>query len=359
MCLVSMGMMAQSSLVATLTHEGTTTSFEGINALQDALDRVQNGDIITLSAGTFSTSSSNFTFYNNFTLRGNGMEGPDATIINKNVVLVKHEGEPSGLNVEGVRFAGEVQVQNAYYGIHVIDGALFKSCYFNYVVSPYSNDRGRHFHGTAKNFTFINCKVANAMSFANSSSVSFINCVLAKPIETYASHIDSGDTGKDEVMLTFDHCVYLYGGNPNSMTKGTYRNSILTFSNTKHGEWGDYRYVIIGEPIKLENCIMSGIADYDDATRDQMYSLCQCSNTDYREMTDLFATCTTTDALADDNYELTNEAKTLLSSDGGTERGIHGGYAPFTTKPRYPQFTIFEVAEKAINGKLSVNIAAE
>lgn len=355
MCLMALSSMAQSQLVATLTHDGTTTSFEGPNALQDALDRVNAGDLITLSAGTFSTVNAEFTFFDNFTIRGNGMEGPDATIINKNVTLVHNADESSDLKIEGVRFAGDVQIQNAYYGIHVVDGATFKSCYLNRMTAPYSNDRGRHFHGTAKNFTFIDCKIVNGAEFYNSSSVSFINTILAKPITTGASHPDSGDTGKDEVMLSFDHSVHLIGGHPQGLVKGTYRNSILTFvSNDIYVEHYP-QYVKLGEAVSLENSIISG----DINKTDVLFELCQSTNTEYRPMTDVFATCTEASAVVDDTYELTSSAKALLSTDGTTERGIYGGYAPYTTAVTYPQFTTFEIAEKAMNGKLNVNIVAE
>lgn len=355
MCLVSMGMMAQSQLVATLTHDGTTTSFEGSNALQDALDRVHAGDLITLSAGTFSTANSEFTFFDNFTLRGNGMEGPDATIINKNVTLVHNADESADLKIEGVRFAGDVQIQNAYYGIHVVDGATFKSCYLNRMTAPYSNDRGRHFHGTAKNFTFINCKIVNGVEFYNSSSVSFINSILAKTVTTGASHIDSGDTGKDEVMLTFDHSIQLCGCDPNLLYKGTYRNSIITFNSNNDAVSWRPEIVKLGEAVNLENTIISGSINKTDV----LFELCQSTNSEYLPMEDVFETCTNTAEVTDDTYELTSSAKALLSTDGTTERGIHGGYAPYTTAVTYPQFTTFEIAEKAMNGKLNVNIVAE
>lgn len=355
MCLMAMSMMAQSSLVATLTHDGTTTSFEGGNALQDALDRVQAGDVITLSAGTFGTANAEFTFYDNFTIRGNGMEGPDATIINKNVTLVHHADDSEDLKIEGVRFAGDVQIQNAYYGIHEIDGATFKSCYFNRVTAPFSNDRGRHFHGTAKNFTFINCKIVNGAEFYNSSSASFINSILAKPITTGASHPDSGDTGKDEVMLTFDHSIHLIGGDPRGLYKGTYRNSIITFySNNESVGWSP-QIVKLGEAVNLENTIISGFINKTDV----LFELCQSTNSEYLAMEDVFETCTNTAGVEEDTYELTSSAKALLSTDGTTERGIYGGYVPYTTAVRYPQFTTFEIAEKAMNGTLNVNIVAE
>lgn len=44
---------AQGSLLATLNHEGTISTFYGAQAWKNAHDAAVNGDVITLSSGTF------------------------------------------------------------------------------------------------------------------------------------------------------------------------------------------------------------------------------------------------------------------------------------------------------------------
>ena len=60
---------AQSSLVATLNHEGNISAYYGINALSEAHSAAVNGDIISLSSGSFTACN----LYKAITIRGAGM----------------------------------------------------------------------------------------------------------------------------------------------------------------------------------------------------------------------------------------------------------------------------------------------
>ena len=60
---------AQSSRLATLSHDGKVTTFYGAFALRDAHDAASNGDVITLSSGTFNA----VTIKKALTIRGAGM----------------------------------------------------------------------------------------------------------------------------------------------------------------------------------------------------------------------------------------------------------------------------------------------
>ena len=61
---------AQSSLLATLSHEGTISTFYGAGALRAAHAAAADGDIITLSSGSFVSTD----ITKGITLRGAGME---------------------------------------------------------------------------------------------------------------------------------------------------------------------------------------------------------------------------------------------------------------------------------------------
>ena len=60
----------------------------------------------------------------------------------------------------------------------------------------------------------------------------------------------------------------------------------------------------------------------------------------------------------ENDYALTESAQAFLGTDG-TQVGIYGGAAPYTSTVSYPRFKTFKVADKAVNGKLSVEIATE
>ena len=74
-------------------------------------------------------------------------------------------------------------------------------------------------------------------------------------------------------------------------------------------------------------------------------------------MADVFATLTEYK-----NYDATNDyqLKEITSEEvDGTSLGIYNGEVPYTTTVTYPHFTTFNVAEKAVDGKLSVEVATE
>ncbi len=60
---------AQSSTLATLSHNGQMSIFYGSDALKSAHDAAQHGDVITLSSGTFN----GVTITKALTIRGAGM----------------------------------------------------------------------------------------------------------------------------------------------------------------------------------------------------------------------------------------------------------------------------------------------
>ena len=53
MMMVTGKTFAQSSMLATLSHEGEITTYYGATAYRDAVNAAAHGDIITLSSGSF------------------------------------------------------------------------------------------------------------------------------------------------------------------------------------------------------------------------------------------------------------------------------------------------------------------
>ena len=83
---------------ATLIHEGTLSSFTGVDALKDAAAAAADGDVITLSSGTFNGCD----ITKAITLRGAGMEADELgrqTIIQSNIIL---DAKNKEVSVEGL-----------------------------------------------------------------------------------------------------------------------------------------------------------------------------------------------------------------------------------------------------------------
>lgn len=353
MCLVSLGMMAQANLVATLTHEGANSEFYGTNALQDALAGAQNGDLITLSAGSFTMRSGIFVFNKELTIRGNGMEGSEATIIDSPVQVEANENETLGLKIEGVSFnqAFNIKGQPDTSTPYIVEDVTLLKCKMKSIGSNPSKS-GRwgeyEYHGTFKNLSIISCKCVESFNVYNESVVSIINSVVRNIVTGKSEGFDNN------VSLTLDHSIHISTCSPDAVQKGVFRNSIIMVRNSIYGDSeGYYKF---NSASQFTNCIISG---QDIFHQDKLFNNCQNENSEFRAMGQLFKTCTNYEELTDDTYELTDEAKTLLSTDGTTERGIYGGTAPYSSVVTYPRFTTFNVAEKAVDGKLSVEIAVE
>ena len=62
------------------------------------------------------------------------------------------------------------------------------------------------------------------------------------------------------------------------------------------------------------------------------------------------------------SYDATNDyqLQEITSEEvDGNLLGIYNGEVPYTSTVTYPHFTTFNVAEKAVDGKLSVEVATE
>lgn len=352
MCLASLSVMAQSSLVATLTHEGTTTSYEGQRGFEFALADALDGDLITLSGGTFVMSGGEFLINKKLIIRGNGMDGQDPTILNSPVLIEKNSEPTLGLKFEGIKFNGEISTSapNDQDTPNIVDGVTFVKCTINTIKAngKQTGNWQQNGYGTFKNMTLINCKCMSACTFYNDANVSFINSILAANIVTGSSWNENNG-----VSVTLEHSILMHGGQTRDIMVAVFKNSIISANQ-------DYyrpdTYAIIPSACKFENCIITGFVD--NAAVSWLFNACQQTNTEYKPMADVFKTCTVYKGVTDDTYELTDAAKALLSTDG-TERGIYGGAAPFSSVVSYPRFTTFEVADKAVDGKLSVTIATE
>ena len=107
MSFAALGVMAQTSLVATLTHAGVTTEYYGEKAFVTAVEASVDGDLITLSEGLFTGPTIN----KSLNIRGNGV---GSTVITSNVTLDKSADEDEAnhwLNIEGITFNADIRIK--------------------------------------------------------------------------------------------------------------------------------------------------------------------------------------------------------------------------------------------------------
>lgn len=305
---------AHVSSVATLSHEGKVVVFYSANALKEAYEAAVNGDVITLSAGSFESPGE---IKKNITIRGAGMMYEDdsntkfednLTIIHNEFSLWTNEANDTihQFVAEGLFFTGDVSLYDT-------NNSMIAKCRLKKL---YGNKRG----------TIRNVKILHSI---------LVDCDICD-----GDYIISNSylkTDRIDGNMTVQNCVIEGGGNLGCIYfYGLMANSILI--NNSH---------INTNSAVVRNCICIG-SNSNFFTQDK--KVVSYENQVFSEDTEIFKEGTTT-------YELTDANKMAWLGSDGTEIGMHGGQLPFTTQLSNPQITKFEVASKTDSeGKLSVNI---
>lgn len=311
--------MAQSSQLATLNHGGSITTYYGANALSQAHSAAQNGDVITLSAGSF--NGVNIT--KAVTLRGAGM-GMDSvktvqpTIINSDFTINVPAAENAQLIMEGIFHNGAISYSAASRPMFIkcrfldfyanLNGILTEATFLHCIFFSQGNIYGSGScvnciinHMNSDGFTFTNCDI---LDIYTSTHCNYYNCILG--VESWFV-FDNTNTAY--------HCVAVQ----NELQSLEEFNAFADLFNSKN--------TMLNDPYMLSDLFEK-----------------ECYNT--AEMT----------LYNDAWFELSSLGKQYKGEDG-KEVGIYGGTMPFDPRTTTPQITKCNVAGKSTaDGKLSVDI---
>lgn len=307
--------MAQSSLLATLNHEGTITTFYGATALQKAHAAAENGDVITLSSGTFLSVD----ITKAVTLRGAGMvldaaTQTEPTVLANDFKITIADDVTGRLTIEGVYSNQRVSIEKLKNAMFLKD--RMRDIYIN------GSDYG-------KDLTFIHCRITENYNGNNNSnnSATFQNCIVSGlGGNNYILHncIIRGNSYSSNISLCdnseYKNCIIANGLSNYAPTTSTYYNNLFIGAGAN-------------ELASIPNST-NVIVNRDD---DKIKNLITYSD--------------------DNDYKLTDEAKAIMKGTDGTEVGIYGGSLPYDPTPTNPQISKFNVAAKTTaDGKLSVDI---
>lgn len=318
---------AQHNLVATLNHNDTISAYYGANALKNAHSAAVDGDVITLSSGTF--LATNIT--KGITLRGAGA-WPDTvakrmpTVIAGDFKIGSSNIVTKGLTLEGIYHNATISCYS------MLDISLLK-CRFKYINSA-SGDTD------LRNAIVVHCCIADGIS-CGVSTISFVNCLI-----DYASN--SAIKGGCE----FNNClIRLYDGR--SLYNSTFSNCVIYQKDPT-----SYVYSTEMNTSSLAyNCVNPDKVDYSDHF---LFKNIPNTTNVYSTSNDVFKTYRgggLMDKDSPDLFELTDSAKTTLLGTDGTQVGIYGGDFPFDPTVSVPQITKFEVAKQSTaEGKLNIDI---
>ena len=318
---------AQSSVIATLFHDGDIKTFYGTGALRSAHAAAVHGDVITLSSGSFTATD----ITKAVTLRGAGMEYDSISVTEPTII----SGDFS------IQIASDSTLQN--------NNLVMEGIYHNAAGVITVN-------GSLKNPQFVKCRLyvircsyTNGMYYAN-----FINCVIARQVYFY-------DYGSATFVNCYVNDLYQY----NSRSSHEFQNCVVKDDNFFNVHNTVFRNCFL-YAASTTNCNLPTFSPayncvgYTDSTTGGIFTnQSNTTNTKVSSLSDVFKTWTGS-SLANfktERLELTDAAKTKYLGSDGTQIGIYGGSIPFDPRPSNPQITKLNVASKSTaDGKLSVDI---
>lgn len=308
---------AQVDRVATLTHGGTTTAYYGVNALQQAHEAAVDGDYITLSMGTFNITA----ITKNVTIIGSGMKDvPEQNVYktnlysgsNSRISIGISESTSNVLRIDNVEFSSGMILESD------LNNANFVKCSFPARDRGISEDKGQ-----CKNVTFMQCTFENCLSYKEGSIASFINCYVGT---AYECSIATG------ASIAFNNCTI--GSNRfSNLHSSSFLNCVLYMDSSNPA-------------LDISNTIVNCLG-VNRTWSDGVWNYASSSifKGDFKPFK------------ADTYYELTDDAKALITSTDGTEIGMYGGAFPYNPVPDGVRITKFTVApQSSADNKLNVEV---
>jgi hypothetical protein len=351
-----------STLVATLNHEGKMWAFYGKSALVDAYNFAREGDVITLSAGTFTIPTE---FKKNVTVRGVGMFS-DIPTSNSYTAL---EGSPT------------ITIQNndspmAFEGL----------CFLGVVTVSY--------YSAAKRITFTKVRfegdyayLHTCISVANNGVYAVFNdCLVYRALDIYGGLLQNclvhwlrNNKGNDP--LDVNNCII--DGYTNYRTQDGYSdtrykqgsyvqyanftNTLLIGDGTLIPDWSTYNaYNCVGFSTAVDNgTFFAGANESNRMVEDREHFFKESSA--FTKSTDQYGDVNgyslawlgwyDLNANGHGLYELSDEAKKIYKGNDGTVVGLWGGAYPFNITPSNPRLKKCEIVPKVgTDGKLKVTI---
>lgn len=321
---------AQTSIMATLTHNGKTTIYYGADALVEAAAASAYGDRITLTSGVFNAP----TLTKAVSICGAGME-PDTinhvepTTLRGKLTLAFEDSLNTNFSIDRVlmpegMFVGNATVNASYTRCKILGNGF---------------DVDNTYRFTQLNSNFVHC-VLSFVDLTKSSTYTFLNCAMGEinfnavdnpRVELKNCIINGGCSSWKNVGM--ENCIYAYGPAYDcdaSFTKSTYALNCLSI------------------------CTSDNPFEHSYNTTNYIYKPDNSSDPSAKYGA-VFKTFRG-DITKDSNFELTEEAKAKYLGTDGKEIGIYGGY---TYKPTSSSLNVrkFKVADKTnAEGKLQVEI---
>ena len=258
---ITMAMWAQSDvMIATLQHGNTTSVFKGASAFVQAHNAAVDGDIITLSDGTFTATN----ISKSVTIYGAGFEqnaekGTAITTINGNVYIGVADAILSGVKLEGLYITGPVFAAN----ISNSTTAQLK----NFTMKKCRVGGDLRFNSNIENVNILQCRIHGYVSGTKTviaNGLLIANCYIESRVHLFNTQSD--------VLL--DHCIVGYAYNNGSSGADEMNNSAFTWTNCMMLWGGNYSNGrTTGRNCIVKNCMSSSFSTDIGNTYENCYSV--------------------------------------------------------------------------------------
>ena len=279
--------------VATLQHNDTITGvFYGQNAFVSAHNAAVDGDVVTLSSGTFNNCS----ITKSVTIRGAGCVLDTVTNVLPTIIPGSFYIGRSNITFEGICFTEEIKIPNGASNYSYIS---FVKCNINKIINYYSPQFPQKF------CQFNNC-IINNFSSSSFHGTSIINSVVR--FTTYVQNDIYNPTNIYNSVIVFDNALSI-----NNIV--AYNSIIATASehNVSNNTFFNCINIKTGETSLFEGQLNT-------------------SNMEVNNYSEVFETFDGTISY-DNIYQLKNDIATGFLGHDGTEVGIYGGIMPYKTRP--------------------------
>lgn len=349
--------MGQSSTLATLHHNGEIKTFYGTSALSEANMVAEDGDVITLSSGTFFAPTDTIT--KAITLRGAGMEldtlkGIVPSIIQGNLVFNVSESSSAKLLVESIDIQGNIKYSS-------LKDPQFLKCRVDTIKQASSNSQ-------IVNSYFLHCIIARQFKLNANSSATLANCYIAEPtsIDSKTSNFDMrncvirDDRYSSKSTGIYGGATYYWG--TLSLFSSNLTNCIICYRGDSEGSGTSNYFSIYDVPsVDVNNCLAVAYKyDYVRLFLEPIDATTNHSNYTSTNQSAIFKGWNPYNSLKNlksTRLELTDDAKSKYIGSDGTELGIYGGNLPFNATSTNPRIINCEVdGQTDADGKLNVKI---
>lgn len=348
-CAAVGGAKAQDVLLATLQKGDGTQYFYGADAFKEAMEAAENGNIITLGAGTFNSTD----ITKVVSIYGNGYEMRSDTIAQKegrmayptrlygdfSIALDSINAQPAtGLYMEGIYTTHRIWVTKH------LASALFIKCRFQNFALWKSGTRNDM--TTSKDVQFIHCRIASWLEPGDSQNMAVSNCI-----------IDNLGVNREQSSILIQNNIIHHVSC--AMFGAIFKNNLIKHTWSSDGYIFEGTNILDGYPIH-SSCSAYNNAIYKEGflreitTKDNNYLITDIE-TFWNEESQKDA-----EGYTDTNtYKLSADAQAKYIGTDGTQIGIYGNTSPFNATLTIPHIISKDIAPKTENGKLKVSIKVE